>query len=47
MKQSFIVTMLAMLSLFTTQCAHSQVKSAGKSTNKDLFHPTDTNIKYI
>ncbi len=47
MKQSFIVTMLAMLSLFITQCAHSQVKSAGKSTNKDLFHPTDTNIKYI
>lgn len=39
--------MLAMLSLFITQCAHSQVKSAGKSTNKDLFHPTDTNIKYI
>lgn len=39
--------MLAMLSLFITQCAHSQVKSTGKSTNKDLFHPTDTNIKYI
>ncbi|MBO7580282.1 MAG: lipase [Bacteroidaceae bacterium] len=47
MKQFFSIILLAMLSLFTTQCAHSQVKTSGKSTNTDLFHPTDTNIQYI
>lgn len=35
-----------MASLFFCQCFHAQER-AGKSTDKDLFHPTDTNIQYI
>ena len=32
-----------LMGLFASQCAHTQQKS----TNRDLFHPTDTNIQYI
>ena len=39
MKHSFII----MASLFFCQCFHAQEKS----TNHDLFHPTDENIVYI
>lgn len=34
---------ILLMSFIFTHCAHSQ----GKSTNKDLFHPTDKNIQYI
>ena len=38
---------ILLMSLFFHQCVHSQEKGTGKSTNKDLFHPTDTNIQFI
>ena len=38
---------ILLMSLFFHQCVHSQEKGTGKSTDKDLFHPTDTNIQFI